>query len=68
MRGKELWKCIEKMKKVIWIKEVRFEFMQVIIRLNSDGKILGLRSNKMEIGRDKECLKKKDKVLVIMLF
>lgn len=68
MRGKELWKCIEKMKKVIWIKEVRFEFMQVKIRLNSDGKILGLRCNKMEIGRDKECLKKKEKVLVIMLF
>lgn len=65
-RGKEPRKRIEKMKKATRTKEVRFESMQVTIRPNSDGKILGLRSNKMETGRDKERLKKKDKALATM--
>ena len=65
-RGKEPRKRIEKMKKATRTKEVRFESMQVTIRPNSDGKILGLRSNKMETGRDKERLKKKDKAPATM--
>lgn len=65
-RGKEPRKRIEKMKKATRTKEVRFESMQVTIRPNSDEKILGLRSNKMETGRDKERLKKKDKAPTTM--